>query len=164
MTVVPLCLRRLLWVCPVSHSDVIDYTYYVSTNDGRGGGHHRGDWFCFCTNALAPKTGWGGCWEGMTGEVHKAAAPAALLKPCQAETTILLAHLLASYFNFFRLLLFIFPLCLLLLIYHSIAFLHWASPSYILSSFFGRNCWCYYPTSPLPGWVRYCGGVVFTWQ
>lgn len=50
-------------------------------------------------------------------------------------------------------------LCLLLLIYHIFAFLYCASLSYILSSFFGRNCWCYYPTSPLPGWVRYCGGV-----
>lgn len=102
MAVVSLCLTRLLRVCPVSQ-----YTYYVSTIDGRDGGHHRGDWFCLCTNALAPKMGWGG--GGMTGEVHKAAAPEASLKPCQAETTILLAHLLQCFFHFFRLLLFFFP-------------------------------------------------------
>lgn len=30
--------------------------------------------------------------------------------------------------------------------------------------FFWQEHWFDYPTSPLPEWVRYCGGVVFTWQ
>lgn len=48
-----------------------------------------------------------------------------------------------------------FPLCLTLFVFTSLP--------YLLLSFWQEQ-WFYYPTSPLPGWVRYCSGAAFTWH
>lgn len=144
----------------MSYSDVIKYNYYVSTKDGG----QRGDSFSLCTNTLAPKMGWRGGRESK-------------------ERYIRLLHL-QPYSNLVKLKLqFVFPFCLSIGVFQfftppiicfptlppspylsCLCFPSLYLPLLCLLIFFGRNSGFYYPTSTLPGWVRCCSGVVFTWQ
>lgn len=167
----------------VSYSDVKKCTYYVSTMCGWREGGQRGDWFSLCTNALVLEMGWMEGWDRKREEVHNA-APATLLRPYQPWTMLL--PFFCVFLNLSPSLIpcYFFPIllrgssvssvsCFLMYIFSTLPLPPYLSclllslvlpPSLIFSCLFWQEQRFYYPTSPLPGWVRYCSGAVFTWH
>lgn len=148
-----------LFLCPVSLGDVMKCTYYVSIKDGG----QRGDWFSLHQRPRAKDEIKG--LEGREGVVYEASAHASSLKLCHAPVPISSFLVYQCFINTFCPLLFIFFPTLQPFPY--LSSLCFPSVRLLPRSpliFFWQEQWFDYPTSPLPGWVRYCGGVVFTWQ
>lgn len=142
-------------------------------------GGQRGDRFSLCTNALAQKMGWRGGryimllhlqpYLNLVNPKHFSHLSCLLMsfpisQPLWFPFAVLSAPFVAPVFLpspvwscFFS------HSASLSLFVLSFALLRFTSLTYLLSSFWQEQRF-YYPTSPLPGWVRYRSGAVFTWH
>lgn len=138
-------------------------------------GGWRGDWFSLCTNTLAPEMG---AERGIERREGKRDLQHHWRNPNYPFFPFISPFFLLNFLNFFVIfcfpgghrvsplywgLLFLLRSTSLSLFVLSFARLLFTSLLYLCSSFWQEQ-WFYYPTSPLPGWVRYCSGAAFTWH